>query len=63
MLRLVINVKAKASVVVFTWRCFNCKRMFRIPKRTYLKLMNKEISGVQCRRCLRPPSGSAAVAA
>ena len=63
MLRLIMKTKLKTSITVFTWRCFNCQRLFRIPKTTYLKLMAHEISGVQCKKCLKPPSGSAVLAA
>ena len=62
MLRLIMKTKLKTSVMVFTWRCWNCQRVFRIPKITYLKLMAQEISGVQCKKCLKPPSGNAVAA-
>ena len=57
------NQKLRTTVVYYTWHCFNCHRIFRIPKRTFFRLQAGVLKGVQCRTCLTPPKGVAVAAA
>jgi hypothetical protein len=62
-LRLVPPVRATVQKIVYLWRCWNCGRPVKVASSKYFKLQRGELSGIQCARCLRPPSGSAMKAA
>lgn len=54
---------SEAFQLVFVWPCFNCHSPMEVDQETFRQLETKQLLGLKCPGCLKPPPESGLVRA